>query len=143
MRKTNIVLEQYDRQNFWYTTGWSPAPMIAIGGVSNLQILISQDAPFLVYYVTAHVRQGAAGTEVLVLNWAGDIVWRDQSVGADLMNVAMPLDAMAGDGRDPYDLAPPRVFMNNTTVTFTATSNTAVRTEVNIVLAGAKLWPKG
>lgn len=135
-------LDDYMLQNFFYTTGWS-AQMIAVGGVANMQILISQDAPFLVYYVTAAVRQGAAGTEVLVANWAGDIVWRDQSVGADLMNVAMPLDALAGNGRDVYDLAPPRVFQNNSTLTFTATSNVATRTQVNIVLAGAKMYPKG
>lgn len=125
-------------ETFFYTTGWSD-PMTAAGQAVNMQILVGADAPFKCYYVTSHIRQGALGTELLVLNWAGDIVWRDNVIGKDLMNAAMPLDALAGDGRDVYNMAPPRVFNVATTLTFTATSNVATRTEVNITLHGAKL----
>lgn len=125
-------------ENFFYTTGWSAA-MAAAGAAVNMQILVGADAPFKCYYVTAHVRQGVAGAELLVLNWAGEIVWRDNVLGKELMNAAMPLDAIAGIGSDVYPMPPPRIFDVATTLTFTATSNVAARTQVNIVLHGAKL----
>ena len=124
--------------NFFYTTGWSDA-MAAAGAAVNMQLLIGADADFKCYYVTVHVRQGIAGAELLVANWAGDIVWRDNVYGMDLMNEAMPIDAIAGIGSDVYALPPPRIFNVSTTLTFTATSNVATRTQVNIVLHGAKL----
>ncbi len=125
-------------ENFFYTTGWSDE-MVAAGGAVNMQILVGNDAPFKCYYVTAHIRQGVAGSELMVLNWAGDLIWRDNVIGKDLMNQAMPLDAIAGNGRDVYNMPPPRVFNVSTTLTFTATSNVATRTQVNITLHGAKL----
>ena len=125
-------------ENFFYTTGWSDA-MAAAGAAVNMQILVGADAPFKCYYVTAHVRQGNEDCELLVANWAGDIVWRDNVIGKDLNNQAMPLDAIAGIGSDVYPLPPPRIFNVATTLTFTVTSNVATRTEVCIVLHGAKL----
>lgn len=131
----NVV---YREENFLYTTGWSD-PMIAPGQAVNMQILIGADAPFKSYYVTIHVAQGVENCELLVQNWAGDIVWRDNVIGKDLMNMALPIDALAGDGRDVYNLAPPRIFNISTTLTFTVTSNIATRTIVCIVLHGAKM----
>jgi hypothetical protein len=138
MEPTLRAIESYRKQNFYYTTGWSVA-MAGVGQVANEVLLVSNDAPFLCFYTTATVRQGIAGAEVIVLDWAGDIVWHDNVIGTDLMNEAMPLEALAGNGRDPYNLPPPRVFHKATTLTFTFTSNVATRTQVNITLHGAKL----
>ncbi len=125
-------------ENFFYTTGWSDA-MAAPGAAVNMQLLVGADAPFKCYYVTVHVRQGVEDCELLVANWAGDIVWRDNVIGKDLMNQAMPVDAIAGIGSDVYNMPPPRIFNVSTTLTFTVTSNIATRTQVCIVLHGAKL----
>ncbi len=130
----------YREENFLYTTGWSD-PMIAAGQAVNMQILIGADAPFKVYYVTIHVAQGLEDCELLVQNWAGEIIWRDNVIGKDLMNMALPIDALAGDGRDVYNVAPPRIFNLSTTLTFTITSNVVTRTIVCIVLHGAKMKP--
>jgi hypothetical protein len=127
-------------ENFLYTTGWSDA-MAAPGAAVNLVIMIGADAPFKCYYVTIHVAQGNEDCELLVADWAGDIVWRDNVIGKDLMNMALPIDALAGNGRDVYNLAPPRIFNMATTLTFTVTSNIATRTIVCIVLHGAKMKP--
>ena len=128
----------YREENFLYTTGWS-APMIAAGQAENLVIMIGADAPFKCYYVTIHVAQGLENCELLVQDWAGEIVWRDNVIGKDLMNMALPIDALAGNGRDVYNMAPPRIFNLSTTLTFTVTSNVVTRTIVCIVLHGAKM----
>jgi hypothetical protein len=127
------------KENFIYTTGWSAA-MAAIGAVVNPQIAIATDAPFRAFYFTVTVRQGALGTEVIVTNFAGDLQLSISQVGKTLSNAAIPIDAIAGTGREPYVFAPPRVFGANTTLIFTITSNVATRTEVNVCLHGEKLY---
>lgn len=133
-----IAAKTYREENFWYTTGVSD-PMAAAGAVVNMQILIGADAPFKCYYITIHVGQGAEDCEVLVVNWMGSIVIIDNVLGKNLMNQAMAIDAIAGNGQDVYNLPPPRIFNVSTTLTFTVTSNIATRTVVEIVLHGAKL----
>lgn len=125
-------------ENFFYTTGWSDL-MAGAGQAANMMILVGADAPFKCYYVTVAVKQGNEGEEVLALTWAGEIVWHDNVIGKDLMNQAMPIDALGGNGRDVYVVAPPRIFNVSTTLTFTVTSNVATRTFVSITLHGAKL----
>lgn len=133
-----IPAKTYREENFWYTTGFSDE-LAAIGAAVNMQILIGADAPFKCYYITIHVGQGVKDEEVLVLNWAGSIVITDNVLGKNLMNQAMAVDAIAGNGRDVYNLPPPRIFNISTTLTFAVTSNVATRTIVEIVLHGAKL----
>ncbi len=133
-----IAAKTYREENFWYTTGISD-PMAAPGAVVNMQILVGADAPFKCYYITIHVGQGAEDCEVLVANWMGSIVIIDNVLGKNLMNQAMAIDAIAGNGQDVYNLPPPRIFNLSTTLTFTVTSNVADRTVVEIVLHGAKL----
>ena len=133
-----IPAKTYREENFFYTTGWSD-PMAAAGAVANSQILIGADAPFKCYYVTVHVGQGLEDCELLVQNWFGSIVWTDNVLGKNLMNQAMAIDALAGNGRDVYNMPPPRIFNLSTTLTFVITSNVATRTIVEIVLHGAKL----
>lgn len=130
---------QYREENFLYSTGWSPI-MAAAGAVVAAQINIAADAPFKNYYITIHVRQGVEDCELLVANWAGEIQINDSQVGKNMCNIAVPVDALAGNGQLPYNLAPPRIWAGNATVLFTITSNVATRTEVCVVLHGAKLF---
>lgn len=125
--------------NFIYSTGWSDA-MAAAGAVVNPQIAIAADAPFKCYYITAAIKQGQVGAEVLVLNWAGTVIIKDSALGKDLMNVEIPVDAIGGNGQLPYILTPPRIFNVNTTIVFTITSNVAATTFVNFCFHGAKLY---
>lgn len=133
---------QFREENFWYATGWTAA-VSAIGGTATGQILLSADAMFKAYYLTMHVRQGAAGSEVIVLNAACDVLINEAQVGKNLSNVAMPVDALVSNGQNMYVLAPPRIFTGNTTIVLTFTSNVATRTQFNCVLHGAKLIPAG
>lgn len=131
---------QFREENFWYTTGWSAA-VSANGGTATGQILLSADAMFKAYYITMHVRQGAAAAEVIVLNAACDVLINEAQVGKNMSNAAMPVDALVSNGQNMYVLAPPRIFTGNTTILFTWTSNVATRTQFNAVLHGAKLIP--
>lgn len=126
-------------ENFLYTSGWSAA-IAAVGGTAQNVISIASDAPFKAYYLTVSVRQGAAGSELLVDTWAGDIQINDAQVGKNFFNVAGPVHAIQGSGQRPYILTPPRIFAASTSVLVTVTSNVATRTQVNITLHGAKLY---
>jgi hypothetical protein len=132
----------YREETFYYTTGWSDA-LTAAGQAVNQQINIASDANFKAYYYTVAVRQGAAGSEVLIANFAGDVQINDTQVGKSLFNIAAPLNAISGIGELPYNLAPPRVFASNTVIVFVTTTNVATRTQVNFTLHGAKLFQIG
>lgn len=126
-------------ENFFYSTGWL-AQMTAVGQTVAGNISIAADTPFKIYYLTVHVRQGAQGTELLVLTWAGDIQIADSAVGKTFFNVPTAVDAIAGNGRDPYVLTPPRIVASNSTLVVSVTSNVVTRTQVQVVLHGAKLY---
>lgn len=132
-------MPNYREENFYYATGWSPQ-MAAVGAAVTVNINIAADSPFKAYYMTIAVRQGAAGAELLVANWAGDIQINDSQVGKNLLNIAGPVDALAGNGQFPYNLAPPRIFASNATIIVTFTSNVVTRTQCNLVLHGAKMF---
>lgn len=126
-------------ENFLYASGWSAAMALA-GATAQATISIASDAPFKAYYLTISVRQGAAGAELLVDTWAGDIQINDAQVGKNFFSVAGPVHAIQGSGQRPYILTPPRIFAASTSVLLTYVSNVATRTQVNVVLHGAKLY---
>lgn len=129
----------FREENFIYTTGWSD-PIAAIGAAAQMNITVAADASFKAYYLTIAVRQGAVGTELLVVNWAGDVNLNDSAIGKTLMNVPVPVDSLAGNGPWPYNLTPPRIFAARSTIVVTFTSNVATRTECNLSLHGSKLY---
>lgn len=126
-------------ENFFYSTGWLPA-MAAAGATVAGNINIAADVAFKAYYMTVAVRQGAAGAEVLVVNWAGELQIADSAIGKTFFNVPAAVDAVIGWGRDPYILTPPRIIASNSTLVVTVTSNVVTRTQVQVVLHGAKLY---
>ena len=127
---------------FLYTTGWS-APVAAIGANIVQQIAISEDAMFKAYYATLHVRQGGAGAELVVLNFAGTILIEDSAVGKTLMNIPIPCDALVANGQHVYNFAPPRMFNGNSTVIITTVPSVATTTSVCLTLHGAKMIKLG
>lgn len=127
------------KENFFFTTGWSVA-MAAAAATATVNILIAADAPFLCYRVSGHVRQGAAGTEVTVLNFGGDVQINESQLNRNLFNLAGAMDMFVAPGAPPYDLTPPRLFAANSTIIVTFTSNVATRTQCQIILHGAKVY---
>lgn len=124
---------------FWYSTQWSAA-MAAVGAFAAPVVLITADAPFLCYRISGHVRQGAAGAEVLLLNWAGTVQIAT-GVGQTLFDFPLPMDVFVAPGAPPYELAPPYRFRANMTLTVTFTSNVVARTQCELVFHGAKEFP--
>lgn len=66
----------------------------------------------------------------------------DNASGKALMNTPMPIAAIMGDGKRPYRLVRPRVFMRNATIQFNFVSYVAAGTIYNIrvVLHGYKVY---
>ena len=93
-----INYDGWREENFFYSTGWSD-PMTAIAQTVNSQIEIASDSVFKAYYFTLAVRQGAAGSELLVVNWAGDVQINDSSIGKNFFNVPTPVSAIQGKWR--------------------------------------------
>jgi len=138
MPADKMPVQRLNEEQFIYGSGWSAA-VAAAGATANLTINILADADFKCYYFTTAVRQGVAGAEVLVANWAGTInVFYAQS-GKTVSDTPIPVDAVVGFGRDPYVLPRPRIFEANTTVTIQVTSNVGTRTQVFFCMHGAKL----
>lgn len=127
------------KENFFFTTGWCAA-MAAAAATASINILIAADAPFLCYRVSGHVRQGAAGTEVLVTTFAGDVQMNESNINRNMFNLAGAMDIFVAPGAPPYDLTPPHLFAANTTLVVTFTSNVATRTQCELILHGAKLY---
>ena len=67
----------------------------------------------------------------------------DTSTGKALMNSPLPLYAMMGDGKRPYRLARPRVFLANGTIQLAFTSFVAAATtysDLQIIFHGYKVY---
>jgi hypothetical protein len=128
--------QKFREENYWFTTGWTAA-VAAIAGTTNGQILLSGDADFKCYYISMAVRQAG----LIVLTFAGDVQINEAQTGKNLSPIAIPVDALIGNGNLPYILPVPRVFSGNTTILFTFTSNVATSTQFNVVLHGTKLYP--
>lgn len=67
----------------------------------------------------------------------------DTGSGKALMNTPVPLSAIAGDGKRPYRLVRPRVFLSNATIQLAFTSYVAAGTtysDLQLVLHGYKIY---
>ena len=127
------------KENFFFTTGWSAA-MAAAAATATASILLAADAPFLCYRISAHVKQGAAGSETLVTTFAGEVQINESQINRNWFNLNAALDIFLTPGAPPYDLTPPHLFAASTTVVVTFTSNVATRTQCQLILHGAKLY---
>lgn len=66
----------------------------------------------------------------------------DTGSGKSLMNTPLPIGAFMGDGKRPYRLARPRVFMRNATIQLAFTSFVAAGTiyQIQVVFHGYKIY---
>lgn len=126
------------RQSFTYTTGWRTLPII-VGNQLQVTLAILADADFECVYLTGGARQAG----LLVATWSGLIQIQDSSAGREMFNVAVPFDAIAGTGRQPYPLQPPRRWQANSSIIITWTVPVVTATDVYVAFHGNKLYPEG
>jgi hypothetical protein len=84
---------------------------------------------------------GAALTESTNLIPLITVQITDTGSGKQLSNVPMPIGAMMGDGKRPYRLPRPRVFLSNATIQLNFTTYTAAVTyNLTTLLHGYKVY---
>lgn len=126
---------------FFYVT--SPTSISSV--LTPVQSLIQLDADSQFAWIATSYQANIANaaltesTNVLPLV---NVLITDGGSGKNLSNAALPLTAIAGDGKRPYRLLGPRVFQPSATINFNWTNNVAAGTAYNItlVLHGIKLY---
>ena len=123
---------------YWYVTNIAAA--LAPAAVSNTQIQIDAGTDF--YWIASSYQidiSGAALTESSNPIPLITVVINDTGSSRNLMNSAIPLGAIAGDGKRPYRLIRPRLFRANSVINFTWTSYVAAGTtysEISFTMHG-------
>ena len=102
---------------------------LAAGATNTVNISISADSDF---YLTAltfmSTLAGAAQTVSSQVLPQISVQIVDTGSGRQLFNVAMPIYAIAGIGREPFRLIHPRLFKRSTTIQVQATNTSAAET---------------
>ena len=124
-------MPKYEMTTFKYTTGF--VSLAATAGVTvQAEILIDQ-LDFAASDITVTVRQG----NVVVDNWGGLVYIESQD--GPWSNTAIPVDSIAGDGKQPHPLTPPRRCFAGKVLKITFTNNVATATEVCLTLHGNRI----
>jgi hypothetical protein len=130
------------RQEFFtYSTG-RPAAAIAAGGTQTPFINIQSDADFVIEKLSyaadiAGAVANIGNTPVPNVN----VLLTSTGSGSNLMNVAVPLSSLFGDGRLPFILPYPRVLPANSQLQITLTSFEAASTPfITLNFIGRKMY---
>lgn len=107
----------------------------AIGDEQQDTILIPTNEPFECKFIMGAALQAG----VIVTNWGGTVMIQDNVKDRALFSEEILFSLIAGDGRNPFPLDPPRLFPGASTVTITFTNNVATATQVQLVFYGNKL----
>ena len=106
---------------YWYVTNIAAA--LAAAGVTSTQIQIDAGTDF--YWIGSSYQADTAGgnltesTNILPLI---TVLINDTGSSRNLMNSALPITNIAGDGKRPYRLVRPRLFRANSVINFTWTN---------------------
>lgn len=128
---------------FWYT---HPAISTLANTAPNATGLINLDADSDFYCIALSYQASIADA---ALTESGNVIplvrvqITDTGSGKALMNTPISLAAMAGDGKRPYRLARPRVFLSNATIQIAYTSYVAAGTtytDLQLVFHGYKVY---
>lgn len=120
---------------FFYSTGYV-ALAAAIGATAQTTLQITNDADFYIKWITAQVEVGG----VIVANFSGTVQIEDTGISQNFFNVPIAVEAIRGNGQNPYPVAPPRKINANTSLIFYFTNRAATATNVQITLHGYKQW---
>lgn len=134
-----------DMDFYWY--GVPPFQISSVLTPISNQIQIDASANFLWLAMSYQASIGAAGASAALTessNVIPLILVQIQDTGSqkNLSNIPIPLTTFAGDGKRPYRLIKPRLFMKNATIAFLWTNFVAAGTEygVRVVLHGYKVY---
>lgn len=122
---------------YWYVTNF-PA---ALAGGANTQSSIQVDNGTDFYWIaTSYLIDETAGalTESSFILPLLTVLINDTGTSRNLMNSALPLPCIAGDGKRPYRLVRPRLFRANSVINFTWTnySTNVTYTDVYLTMHG-------
>jgi hypothetical protein len=121
---------------FGYSTGYVALTAV-VGNTNQFTISIGSDADFSIQYLVAAVEQAT----VLVVTWSGLVQIYDSAAGKNFFDqtAGVPLDSVAGTGREPLPLPEPRLVKGNSSLTVTFVQRQAVATTVCLTLLGYKI----
>ena len=132
------------RDQFWNSVNVSN---LAAGATTNTTLSISADADFYwnaaSYFVVTH--GSATGIEESTFQIpCVTVIITDTGSSRQLMNQAIVLNTIAGDGKRPYRLTRPRLFRRTTSITFTFTSFDSTNAlDIYFTLHGFKVYSIG
>lgn len=116
---------------YWYVTNFAAA--LAAAATTSTQIQIDAGTDF--YWIASSYQADLAGA---ALTDSGNIIplltvlINDTGTSRNLMNSALSLPTIAGDGKRPYRLVRPRLFRANSVINFTWVNYSAGTTYTNI-----------
>lgn len=119
MLPPNIFDPRLDGSDYyWYVTNFGAA--LAGGLNTQTQIQIDNGTDFYWIASSYFVDESVAGvTESSQILPFLTLLINDTGTSRNLMNSAVPLPAIAGDGKRPYRLVRPRLFRANSIINFT------------------------
>lgn len=137
-------VEQGNRDQFFYPVGFTN---LAPAGVANVSLQISADSNF---YCNAFTYQAWNHASVTALTEATNpipsvtVLITDTGSSRQLMQGAVPITTIAGDGKRPYRLTRPRLFQRTTSINFQFTNiDSALTLDLTLVLHGFKVYSNG
>ena len=121
---------------YWYVTSFSTAnAAFAAAAVAQSNIQIDNGTDFYLIALSYQVDlSGAAVTESGNILPLITVLINDTGTSRNLMNAALPLTTIAGDGKRPYRLVRPRLFRANSVINFTWTNYSSSTTYSDIYL---------
>lgn len=127
----------------WFTYATVDTGSMAANAVATPSIQIQADSAFEVIKLTsATAIQTTTNTSSIdTMNRTLSVLMYDTGSGAQLSNIAVPIDAMFGTAKQPYVLPCSRVFNPSAVINFTITNTgTTVYTSCILALHGWKIY---
>lgn len=128
---------------FWYThAAISTLNSVAPNAVGIINFDADSDFYCIALSYQASIADAALTEQTNVLPLVR-VLLTDTASGKALMNTPIAMTALAGDGKRPYRLARPRVFLSNATLQIGYTSYVAAGTtysDLQLVLHGYKVY---
>lgn len=133
--------KEMDADIFWYGARVTGLSSVATTGTSIINIDADADFYCVAMGYQADIA-GAALTEATNLIPLVTLQITDTSSGKSLSNIAIPIGTFLGDGKRPYRLPRPRVFLSNGTIQLNYVAYVAAGTTYNIttVFGGYKVY---
>ena len=116
---------------YWYVTNFGAS--LAAAAVTQTSIQIDAGTDF--YWIGSTYQidiAGASLTESSNIIPLLTVLINDTGTARNLMNAALPLPAIAGDGKRPYRLVRPRLVRANSVISFTWTNYSSGTTYTDV-----------